>query len=253
MQRAVGQPIARFAFSGLIKGSCAVSHADVMVRFNLGLLVLAAACGGDAYAPNIDPAHFVAGVNNPYFPLVPGTVFTYQTVETGELDTVTVTSDTIVLMGVTCVVVHDVATDNGVVHEDTLDYYAQDDQGTVWYMGEDTTEIDGAMMSTEGSWRAGVDGGQPGMIIEGTPKVGDTYRQEFLSGEAEDEGEVLALDASITVPFGSFTGCMETRDFSALEPDVEEHKLYCPGTGNVEAHTTKGGAETEQLTSVVTP
>jgi len=225
-----------------------------MMRTSLGLLLLAAACGGsDAYAPNIDPAHFVSGVNNPYFPLVPGTVFTYMTVETGELDTVTVTSDTIELMGVTCMVVHDVATDADVVHEDTLDYYAQDDQGTLWYMGEDTTEIDGTMMSTEGSWRAGVDGAQPGMIIEGTPHVGDTYRQEFLAGEAEDQGEVVALDASITVPAGSFTGCMLTRDFTALEPDVEEAKLYCPGTGNVEAHTTKGGAETEQLISVTGP
>src|ERR1043165_3046868 len=131
-----------------------MGHADVMERFSLALVIVAACGGSDTYAPTIDPAHFVSGVNNPYFPLVPGTVFTYMTVETGELDTVTVTSDTIELMGVTCMVVHDVATDNDVVHEDTLDYYAQDDQGTLWYMGEDTTEIDGTMMSTEGSWRA---------------------------------------------------------------------------------------------------
>jgi hypothetical protein len=221
-----------------------------MTRYTLPLLLLAACGGSDDYAPTIDPAHFVAGVNNPYFPLVPGTVFSYSVVETGEADTVTVTSDTRVVMGVTCMVVHDVASQDGVVHEDTFDYYAQDDTGTVWYFGEDTTAIDGGMTSKEGSWEAGVDGGQPGIIALGTPHVGDSYRQEFLAGEAEDEGEVVSLDASITVPAGTFTGCMETRDFTALEPDVEEHKIYCPGVGVVEAHATKGGAETEQLVAV---
>jgi hypothetical protein len=220
-----------------------------MTRSTLVLVILAA-CGGSDYAPTIDPAHFVAGVDNPYFPLVPGTVFSYRVVETGEADVVTVTSDTRVVMGVTCMVVHDVASQDGVVHEDTFDYYAQDDTGTVWYFGEDTTAIDGGMTSKEGSWEAGVDGGQPGIIALGTPHVGDSYRQEYLAGEAEDEGEVVSLDASITVPFGTFTGCMETRDFTALEPDVEEHKLYCPGVGVVEAHVTKGGTETEQLVSV---
>jgi len=221
-----------------------------MTRSTLVLAFLVACGGGSDYAPTIDPAHFVAGVDNPYFPLVPGTVFSYRVVETGEEDTVTVTSDTRVVMGVTCMVVHDVASQDGVVHEDTFDYYAQDDTGTVWYFGEDTTAIDGGMTSKEGSWEGGVDGGQPGIIALGTPHVGDSYRQEFLAGEAEDEGEVVSLDAMITVPFGSFTGCMETRDFTALEPDVEEHKIYCPGVGVVEAHATKGGAETEQLVSV---
>ena len=225
------------------------------LKISLGFVAILSACGGGnaPYEPNIDPAHFVSGVTNPFFPLVPGTVFTYDVVETGEHVVVTVTSDTIVAKGVTCMIVHDVASVNDVVAEDTFDYYAQDDTGTVWYFGEDTTAIDGGMTSKEGSWEGGVDGGQPGIIALGTPHVGDSYRQEFLAGEAEDEGEVVSLDATITVPFGSFTGCMETRDFTALEPDTEEHKYYCPGTGQVEAHTTKGGAEHEQLTSVVGP
>jgi len=161
-----------------------------------------------------------------------------------------VTSDTKVILGVTCVVVHDVVSSGGQVVEDTYDWYAQDDTGTVWYMGEDTTEMDAGMISKEGSWEGGVDGAKPGKIMPGTPQVGDRYRQEYLEGEAEDEGEIVDLNASITVPYGSFTGCIRTRDFTALEPDVEENKFYCPPVGIVRSIMTKGGAETEDLVAV---
>jgi len=211
-------------------------------------------CGSSAtYDPKIDPAQFSTTVDNPYFPLVPGTVFVYDVQETDELVTVTVTSDIEMVLGVPCTVVHDVATVNDVVAEDTFDWYAQDADGNVWYFGEDTTAFDGPDTSTEGSWTGGIDGAKPGMVALAAPAVGDRYRQEFLAGEAEDEAEVLDLDASITVPFGSFTGCMMTRDFSALEPDVEEHKYYCPGVGEVGSELVSGGQEHEFLVSVTAP
>src|SRR5262249_22301658 len=168
---------------------------------------------GDDYNPTIEPAHFVAGIDNPFFPLVPGTVFDYGVQETGETVRVTVTSDTKVVMGVPCIVVHDVASAGGKVIEDTYDWYAQDDQRNVWYFGEDTTEYDSTGgTDKEGSWQGGVDDAKPGIVMLGTPTVGTRYRQEYLAGEAEDEGEVLALDASVTVAYGAFTGCVQTRD-----------------------------------------
>jgi hypothetical protein len=217
------------------------------------LALIVVGCGGDSYDPTIDPAHFVSGVDNRFFPLVPGTVFDYAVQETDETVRVTVTTQTRVVMGVTCVVVHDVASAGGAVIEDTFDWYAQDDQGTVWYFGEDTTAFEGGATSKEGSWEAGVDGAKPGIVMLGTPAVGERYRQEFLEGEAEDEGEVLSIDASVTVPYGSFTGCVQTRDFTALDPDVEENKYYCPMVGEVRAMVTKGGAEHEDLIAVAKP
>jgi hypothetical protein len=224
------------------------AYAGRMIKHALVLCVVVGC--GDAYDPKIDPAHFVSGVTNPFFPLVPGTVFDYDILETDETVTVTVTSQTRVVMGVTCVVVHDVAKSGGQIVEDTFDWYAQDDAGNVWYFGEDTTAYDGGMSSKEGSWEGGVDGAKPGIIMLGTPTVGARYRQEYLEGEAEDEGEVLSIDASITVPYGSFTGCVQTRDFTALEPSAEENKYYCRDVGTVRAMATKGGAEHEDLIAV---
>src|ERR1044072_6974306 len=163
-----------------------------MNKLGLCLLGLAAACGGDDYNPTIDLAHCVAGVSNPWFPLVPGTVFDYKVQETTETVKVTVLSETKVIEGITCVVVHAVASSGGQIVEDTFDWYAQDDAGNVWYMGEDTTAFDGGAMSKEGSWEYGVDGALPGIVMKGAPEVGDTYRQEYRKGEAEDEREVLS-------------------------------------------------------------
>jgi hypothetical protein len=217
------------------------------------VMLIVVGCGGESYDPSIDPAHFVTGVDNKYFPLVPGTIFDYDVLETDESVRVTVTTQTRVVMGVTCTVVHDVASSGGVVVEDTYDWYAQDEGGSVWYFGEDTTAFEGGATSKEGSWEGGVDGAKPGIVMLGTPQVGARYRQEYLEGEAEDEGEVLSLDASVTVPYGSFTGCVQTRDFTALEPDVEENKYYCPMVGEVRAMVTKGGAEHEDLIAVTKP
>ena len=225
-----------------------------MMKRWLLALVAAAGCGDAPYNPMIEPARFVTGVDNAFFPLVPGTVYEYDVLETDETVTVTVTADTKIVMGVTCMVVRDIAKSGGQVVEDTYDWYAQDDAGTVWYFGEDTTAFDGGQSSKEGSWEGGVDGAKPGIIIPGTPRVGAVYRQEYYAGEAEDQGEILSLDAAVTVPYMTFTGgCLKTRDFTALEPDVEEHKYYCPGVGPVRAEAVKGGPEHEDLITVTRP
>jgi hypothetical protein len=242
-------------------------YACALIMVVLGLLVTA--CGGtattttvgassstlpgEAYNPTIDPADFVAEVTNTYLPLAPGTVFHYQTVGTTETTTTTVTADTRVIMGVTCVVVHDVVMDEGEVVEDTYDWYAQDRQGNVWYFGEDSTAYDGGQTSTEGSWEAGVGGALPGIVMAANPAVGDTYRQEYLAGVAEDRAEVLALGESATVPYGAFQGCVRTKDWTDLEPDVVENKTFCPGAGQVLAVTVQGGNEREELVDVDTP
>ncbi|HTJ82086.1 MAG TPA: hypothetical protein VL400_10200 [Polyangiaceae bacterium] len=212
----------------------------------------AAPCTVDeSYDPPIDPASFVEGVDNPLFPLVTGTVFHY--VEgTASVD-VTVMAETKTILGVTCTQVHDVLTDGGEVVEDTLDWYAQDTDGTVWYFGEDTKEYSGGMVvSTEGSWTAGVDGAKPGILVEGSPAVGDQYRQEYYACHAEDMGEVLALDASATVPQGAYSGCLKTRDTTPLEPTADEAKYYCPGVGLVLSVDTNSG-DREELVSITSP
>jgi hypothetical protein len=132
--------------------------------------------------------------------------------------------------------------------EDTLDWYAQDTFGNLWYLGEDTKEYDnGKVVSTEGSWEAGADGAQPGIILPADPQVGMAYRQEYYAGQAEDGAEILALDKHVDVPFGTFDNVLETSDFTPLEPDVEEHKFYARGVGPVEVLQTSGGSSHEQL------
>jgi len=192
--------------------------------------------GGAPYDPPIDSGQFVAAVDNPYFPLRPGTTLVYEgrTPDGVERDTFSVTRNTPVIAGVTCVEVHDTVTVDGALVEDTLDWFAQDRDGNVWYFGENAKEIaDGLTVGVEGSWTAGVDGARPGIIMKAHPGVGDFYRQEFLLGTAEDVGAVVGVNASANVPYGSFDGCVETEDTSPLEPGGVEHKLYAPGIGVV--------------------
>jgi hypothetical protein len=148
--------------------------------------------------------------------------------------TVTVTPETRVVDGVTATVVRDRSTIDGRLAEDTFDWFAQDDQGNVWYLGEATTsyEEDGST-STEGSWEAGVHGASAGIIMPAIPKVGDRYQQEHMSGVAEDRAEIVALDASGKVPWGAFADAVRTRDTTPLEPDLTEHKFYVRGVGDV--------------------
>jgi len=210
--------------------------------------------GPGSYNPVIDPANFVSTIDNPYFPLVPGTTFIYegQTAAGLEHNEVFVTHNTGVIKGVTCTEVHDTVRLNGVLTEDTLDWFAQDKFSRVWYMGENSQELtDGLPTSLEGSWVGGVDGAQPGIIMEAMPAVGDFYRQEFLPGTAEDLAEVVSLAESVTVAAGQFDNCLKTKETSSLEPDTLEYKFYFKGVGNVLTLDTVTGERLE-LISVTT-
>jgi hypothetical protein len=197
------------------------------------------------YDPSINPANFVAGVDNLLFPLVLGTRYVYQGGE--ETIEVTVTDGTKQILGVTTIVVRDVVSVGGEIIEDTYDWYAQDKAGNVWYFGEDTKEYEGGqLVSTEGSWEAGVDGAKPGIVMHATqPTIGAPYRQEYYACEAEDMAEVVSLNESVTVSYGSFDNCLQTRDFTPLEPGVSEYKYYAPGVGLVLEVNAKSGARTE--------
>jgi hypothetical protein len=192
--------------------------------------------GEAPYAPRINPANFVGRVTNPFFPLAPGTTWTYraETDEGTEQVVVTVLDETETILGVECTAVRDIASLDGEVIENTIDWYAQDRQGNVWYFGESTFEVeDGRPVSVDGSFRAGEDGAKPGIIMKANPRVGDVYRQEFALGEAEDVGEVVSLAGRATVPAASCTNCLVTADTTPLEPDVREHKFYKRGVGPI--------------------
>jgi hypothetical protein len=204
--------------------------------------------------PPMPPASdFVAGVDNKYFPLVPGTVFVYRGTEGGDrvLDKVVVTDLTKTILGVRVTVVLDSVDLNGQPSEKTLDWYAQDKQGNVWYMGEAAFEfVHGHWMRAADSWEAGRHGAQPGIIMEAHSKVGDTYRQEFYPGHAEDTATVLSTHASISVPYGSFHHVLKTNECTPLEPGVLDVKFYAKGVGEVFEATVRGGSAKLALVSV---
>jgi hypothetical protein len=199
------------------------------------VLVLVAGCTssssqGKAYAPHINPDDFTTTIDNEYFPMKPGTTFVYEGgAQHGEM---TVTSDTKKVMSVECVVVEDKEWEDGNLIERTYDWFAQDNKGTVWYFGEDTKEYEnGKVVSTKGSWEAGVDGAKAGIIMQADPKVEKSYRQEYYPGEAMDMARVLSLNASVTVPYGSFDHALETKEWTPLQPGFSEKKYYVRGVG----------------------
>lgn len=182
--------------------------------------------------PPFDPDNFVTVVDNPHYPLRPGTTYFNASPEGFFVDNLTVTRDTIEILGVTCVVVEDLAYEGGELVERTLDYFAQDKQGNVWYLGEDSTHFeDGKPVSTEGSWRAGNPGQHAGIIMLADPQVGDFYKQEQAPGVAEDQAVVISLNASVDVPYGSFSDLLQTDDTTPLEPGFLEKKFYAEGIG----------------------
>jgi hypothetical protein len=213
----------------------------------------AASVEGEPYRPQIEPADFVDVVDNPYQPLEPGTTRVYEGRSDGEREetVVTVTHRTKEVMGVTTTVVRDQVFVAGELAEDTFDWFAQDRHGNVWYFGEDTAEYeDGKVVSREGAWEAGVDGAQPGIVMPGDPRTGETYRQEYYAGEAEDMGKVVQLGTSVAVPYGSFKDVLVTEDWTPLEPKLLENKYYAPGVGVVLERLIEGGDEVLRLVEV---
>jgi hypothetical protein len=203
--------------------------------------------------PTFDAADFVEGIDNPYLPLTPGTVFHYrsETPDGVETNDVAVTRDSKQILGVDVTVVHDQVFLEGELAEDTFDWFAQDAAGNVWYFGEDSKEIEnGQIVSTEGSWEAGVGDNEPGIIMLASPKVGLAYHQEIAPDVAEDMARVLSLKASPVVPYGSFDNCIGTMEWSLIEHGVREHKSYCPGVGMVLEDQPKGGHIRNELVSI---
>jgi hypothetical protein len=199
----------------------------------------------------LDPAQFTTEIDNPYWPMAPGNRWRYRETDRGEVRRVevVVTDQTKTIMGIQARVIHDkVTATDGALVEDTLDWYAQDAKGNIWYLGEDTKEYEnGKVTSTEGSWQAGVDGAQPGIMLAASPHPGLGYRQEYLEGQAEDAATVLSLDMRVKVPFGTFDHVLVTEDFTPLEPEIVEHKFYARGVGPLLTVNVRGGASREEL------
>jgi hypothetical protein len=207
---------------------------------------------GDAgtYMPMIDPARFVAVVDNSYLSLRPGAKWVYEGTQDGEPEhtEVVVTSDRKEIAGISTTVVRDTVWVSGEMVEDTYDWYAQDVDGTVWYFGESVREYeDGEVVSTAGSWEHGVDGAMAGVVMPAQPTVGDAYRQEYYAGEAEDMAEVLRVDDAARVAVGSFEHVVVTREWTPLEPDIVEEKAYAPSVGKISEVQTAGGSGRAEL------
>lgn len=230
----------------------------LLMTVGLVLLSIAGCSGsgkktGETYNVEIDPANFVGKIDNPYYPLSPGTTFVYEgkTEDGLEHTETSVTHETKVILGVTCVEVNDKVTVDGQLKEETLDWYAQDKEGNVWYFGEDTKEYEnGKVSSTQGSWEAGVDSAQPGIIMKANPQVGESYRQEYYKGEAEDMAEITSMTGSNSVPFGSFDNLLVTKEWTPLEPDIVANKYYSKGVGLILEETVKGGSERVELIDI---
>jgi hypothetical protein len=206
----------------------------------------------------LDPAQFTTRIDNRWWPMTPGSRWIYRETD-GQGATqrveVTVTGQSKTIIGIPARVVHDVVTEDGQLVEDTYDWYAQDATGNIWYLGEDTKEYEnGKVTSTEGSWQAGVDGAQPGILLLAGPKRAMEYRQEYYKGQAEDAARVLSLDMRAKVPAGMFGHLLVTKESTPLEPDLVEHKFYAPGVGPVLAITVKGrSGRMELLRSTLAP
>lgn len=208
----------------------------------IGLLfVLLAACASKtgAYTVTLTAADFVPRIGNPYLPFTPGSKWVYEatledgTVERNEIEVLNETRD---VNGVAATVVHDTVYVGGQLVEETYDWYAQDKDGNVWYLGEQVDNYEnGALKDHAGSWEWGVDGALPGVIMWADPSahLNEEYYQEYYSGEAEDKGQVLSATESVSVPFGAFENVVKTYDFSAIDPDLQEEKFYASGVGMV--------------------
>jgi hypothetical protein len=202
----------------------------------------------------IDPSEFTTEIDNPYWPMKPGSQWVFRETDAeGAVSRVVVTvldKTKMIANGVEARIVHDQVTEGDQVVEDTYDWYAQDADGNLWYLGEDTTTYENGKPKTkEGSWEAGVDGALPGIIMPADPQVGMTYREEYYKGHAEDGASIISTDALAKVPYGRFENGVQTRNFSGIEPDVIEEKIYAQGVGVVLEITVSGGSDRDELLS----
>jgi hypothetical protein len=201
-----------------------------------------------------EPTRFVTRVDNPWFPLRPGTTYFYRGSKDGQpsRDVFKVTGSTKVIQGVRCTAISDRLYKLGRLAERTTDWYAQDRTGNVWYFGEDTAELapNGKVKTTEGSWQAGVNGARAGILMPAHPRIGQSARQEYYKGHAEDHFRVMSLSARVRTPAASSARALLTEEWTPLEPGVLDHKVYVRGIGTVSERTVKGGRERNTLVSV---
>ena len=242
---------------------------EIMVKLVAAAIVVAAAAtvavsspwessarsaSGTSYEPALDPADFSTTIDNPYFPLPVGRTLVYRGVKDGQTqeDRVTVTDRTkTVAEGITARVVTDVATHDGQLLEKTSDWYAQDDEGNVWYLGETTAAyLPSGKVDTSGSWEAGVHDAEPGLVMEANPQIPDAYRQDFLSGQAEDTAWVVDTSGSLTVPDGTFKNVLTSLEATRIEPGGYDRKVYAPGVGMIREEALTGATEYAELVGV---
>jgi hypothetical protein len=269
----------------LIRGAygCADFKEVSMPRLTFALLIafvaaIAAGCGGDdesqppspkspgtastaaATLPQgsepfeLDPSSFTTDITNPFWPMSPGDRWVYRETDAeGSVARVVVTvldKTKMIANGVEARIVHDQVREGGEVKEDTFDWYAQDADGNLWYLGEDTAEYENGKLKTrEGSWEAGVDGALAGIIMPAHPQVGQTYREEYYKGHAEDGAQIIGVEALAKVPYGRFGHGVQTRNFSGIEPNVIEEKIYARSVGVVLEVTVSGGSDRAELLS----
>jgi len=247
----VGLATAAWILVPLVLAGCS----DHRTRDEVGGMPLAPGAATPAaarVAPEFDSGSFVSGIDNPFFPLQPGATYTYlgQTPDGTETTVVEVLSETKTVAGVEATVVRDRVYVDDVLVEDTFDWYAQDAAGNVWYLGEDTKEYEnGVVISTEGSWEAGVDGAEAGIVMLADPEKGASYAQENAPDVAEDQARVTSLNESVTVPYGTFDGVLQTVEWTPLEHGVREYKYYAEGVGLVLETSKRGGGERVELIS----
>ncbi|MCA9831056.1 MAG: hypothetical protein R3B97_10150 [Dehalococcoidia bacterium] len=205
---------------------------------------------GGNYAPVLDPADFVGRIDNVYLPFRPGNRWVYESEDGTERIEVEVLSETRVVMGITATVVRDTVYEDGDLVEDTWDWYAQDKDGNVWYLGEDTAEYeDGKIIDHNGAWEAGVDGALPGIAMWAQPVVNKSYRQEYSKGEAEDLARIEKIDGKETVQGTAYEKVVVIREWTPLDPEFVEEKYYAPGVGVILEVKVKGGDERVKLVS----
>ena len=226
-------------------------------RIALGVFALAIASVGGAIAgsaaasaPKINPANFTTKIDNPFMPWVPGTVFHYRSTEPGTKDIVSVTHRKTKILGVRCRVVRDLVKVNGKPRERSLDWYAQNKRGDVMYFGEASSAFKHGRFVhlPSDSWRAGVHGARPGIIIEAHPRKGDRYHQEDAPN-SKDRAKVLGYVRKKTVPYGTFHHVLVTKEFTPLESSID-HDFYARGIGEIQETNVKGGEGKTKLVSI---
>ncbi|MEA2550322.1 MAG: hypothetical protein QOE25_91 [Actinomycetota bacterium] len=236
-----------------------IASGTVVIMAATALLTLGSAhasqktAAAHVYEPVLDPANFVSVIDNPYYPLPVGRTLIYTGIKDGltQRETVNVTSDTRVIEGITATALSDISKHKGTLLEKTTDWYAQDKQGNVWYLGEDTKAYSpNGHVDTSGSWVAGINDGEPGIIMEANPQVPDAYRQELLAGEAADTAWIVDRGGSITVPYGTVHQVLTSLEATQVEPGSYDQKIYAPGLGIVREQALTD-VETSRLVKVI--